>query len=63
MIVQPVFLRSIHVDGPQPGYRAAVRSVVWRADGQLCYEAYFANGQQWIVPLMAIKDFELIQPN
>jgi hypothetical protein len=58
-------IRSVHVDGPQPGKVATVTGIMEvRLRGQWldCYVARFDNGELWFCPLMATKDFERVAP-
>jgi hypothetical protein len=58
-----VHIRSIHYKGPQPGRVARVHSVVWRPDQagrQLCMVAEFPDGEEWICPHAATKDYEFV---
>lgn len=61
---KPINLRSVHVDGPQPGQVATVIGIVnCNKNGQWleCYIARFNNGELWHCPVMAVKDYERIQ--
>lgn len=57
-------IRSVHVDGPQPGHVAEVLCIVEaEKNGQWldCYLARFGNGELWYCPVMAIKDYERVK--
>lgn len=61
--INPVVIRSIHVDGPQPGKKAIVVGYSnARIDGQMseCFVAKFENGDIWFCPVMATKDYERV---
>lgn len=56
-------IRSVHIDGPQPGNVATVQGIVAaERNGQWldCYVARFDNGELWFCPVMAIKDYERV---
>ena len=61
---KPIVLRSINYKGPQPGKLATVfgiSEVCVQNQWLDCYLAKFDNGEEWVVPLMAIKDYERIR--
>lgn len=64
--IMPVGLRSMHPDGPQPGKVAIIANVVAippkhtdHKEPIVCYRAVFENGQEWLCPIHAIRDYEI----
>jgi hypothetical protein len=58
---RPIQIRSVHIRGPQPGQVATVDGITEaNINGQWLesYVARFPNGDQWLCPLMATKDYE-----
>lgn len=63
MSTRAIRIRSIHIDGPQPGNEATVIGIMDREyqGGWLeCYVARFDNGELWTCPRMATKDYEKV---
>jgi hypothetical protein len=59
-------IRSVHIRGPQPGQVATVIGIMEncvRGQWLECYVAKFEDGEIWICPLMATKDYERVTPN